>query len=447
MPDEKGLSLLILAALFLALLTAQAAVLVDFERPVGFVGACLLHGAAYVAAVALVLRYPGGRYTLAAILIAALLLRALAMTALPNLTTDALRYVWDGRLGWEGISPYLFTPSDERLIHLRDAAIYPDINQKETAVTIYPPVAQIIFMAGVAIQDGIGGMKALMLAFEAVTIAALIGWMRTEGLPASRVVIYAWHPVTIWEFAGQAHIDAAATAFLTLGILAAVRRRQGLSGSLFAFAALVKYFPLVLLPALWRRWDWKLPVALLGTAAALYLPYVLGAGSAVIGFLGQHLDNEGYRAGWGFHVIWFLRDFNIADPPGWLYLSAAAASLIALALWALFQRRADEFRPERLVLLGAAFAVLSSPHYPWYFGFLCALAVRIPHPALILMTLMCVTMHLPRDQDLSWTEVYAATFVLPLVVLTLWELAVRLSPTLRRLNGQILRLDTHNTRL
>jgi len=91
---------------------------------------------------------------------------------------------------------------------------------------------------------------------------------------------------------------------------------------------------------------------------------------------------------------------------------------------------------------------LTSPHYPWYFGFLCALAVRIPHPALLVMTITCVTLQFPRlDGGFSWTHLYAMTFVLPLLVWGLWEIGIRFSPRIERLNSDLLRLDTNNMRL
>lgn len=410
----------------MAVLTAHGAVYVDQFQIRAFVVAALLHGVVYAAAVVVILRYPGGMGTLVAVLAVAVVLRMLAMTAMPHLTTDAYRYVWDGRLGWEGINPFAYVPADPALAHLRDGEIYPFINQKERAVTIYPPVAQLVFMAGVALHDGIAGMKAIMVLFEAVTVAALIGWMRAEGLPPSRVLIYAWNPLPIWEFASQAHFDSAATALLVLGIWAAVSRRQGLTGVLFSLAALVKYFPLVLLPALWRRWDWRLPAALFVTAATLYLPYLSGSGGNILGFLGKHLDNEGYRAGWGFHAVWYLRDFGIADPPGWLYVGLALTGLFALAAWAVFARGRNEFRHGRLVLLGAAFVFLTSPHYPWYFGFLAALAVRLPHPALVAMTVLSLTLHWPRVAEVSWSHLYAVAFGVPLAIWAASAIAVRI---------------------
>lgn len=437
--DANSLPVLLLCAFVLSVLTATAVNFVDHANIPAYVQTSLLHALVYCIAIIWTLRNPGRTKTLFFILAVALFLRFIAMTAEPYLTTDAFRYVWDGRVGLAGINPYSFVPADPELSQLRDTKIYPHINQKEHAFTIYPPFAQFVFMAGTAIQNSLTGMKVMMFLFECLTVAAILGWLHSENLPKSRVIIYAWHPLPIWEFSSQAHIDAAAVGLLALGIWAATQRRQALVGVLFACAALVKYFPLVLLPALWKRWDWRLPTALLATIAVLYLPYVwYGDAEKVLGFLGKHLGNEGYQQGYGFYLVWFLRDFEIADPPGWLYIWVALSVLGLLAAITTFKRPRHEIKPEYLAVLGAVFVLLTSPHYPWYFGFLCVLAVRIPHPALILMTITCVTLQLPRSAELGWSELYAVTYVLPVAIWIGWTVLTRYSFTIRELNRWIL---------
>lgn len=429
--NAAGVSVaLVVLAVAMTFATAQSALAVDRYDSGGYVRAALVHGVLFAAAAAYVLRRGARTMDLALILAVALLLRGLAMTTEPGLTTDAYRYVWDGRLSLAGWSPYLYLPADDRLAAFRDPAIFPHINQRETAFTIYPPVAQIVFAAGAAIDRLVGtatdaghnGMKLVMLGCEALIVWGVIRWLDRVALPRERVLIYAWHPLPLWEFAGQAHIDAAATALLVLGIVAAVRARQGLAGGLVAAAALVKYFPVVLLPALWKRGDWRLPVAFLLTAVAHYLPHVLVAGPNVIGYLGQHLDHEGYRAGWGFHAVWFLRDFGLGDMSGATYAAIAIAVLGCVALWTLLARDRDEIRPAYLVALSASFIWLTSSHYPWYFGWLVPLLAIYPHPAALLMTLTAATLHLPRPPDgITWTAIYAMTYWAPLVVLVVHE--------------------------
>ncbi|MDX2289420.1 MAG: glycosyltransferase 87 family protein [Hyphomicrobiaceae bacterium] len=407
-----------LAAAGLILLSALGSAALGSGRIGEFVYLFLTHGALYGAAVWWMIRNAESAPPVWLILLVAVVLRAISLNSPLALSTDAYRYVWDGRLMWEGISPYVFVPADERLSHLRDAAIYPFINQKERAVTIYPPAAQLVFMAGVWLSDGIAGMRAVMCLSEAVIVVALLGWLRASRLPPSRILIYAWHPLPIWELTSQAHLDAAALAFLALAIWAAACHRQGWSGAALAAAGLVKVLPLALLPALWRRGDWRMPVALVMTALILYAPHVTVAGAGVAGYLGQHLDNEGYVAGWGFHVVWLLRDFALADPSGWHYAIAAATVLAGAGLWVLLTQRSDGLRPHALLLLGTLIVTLPSPHYPWYFALLTILVVRAPHPAVVALSVLCVCLYLPRHPDgLTWTHVYALVYGLPLVIL------------------------------
>ncbi len=380
-------------AVALTVLVGWGAACIEFYEIAAFVVTALVHGVFYIAAVVWVLRRPSRPGDLWLILGMGIVLRGIAMMAPQHLTTDGLRYVWDGRIQWAGFNPYLFVPADERLAFLRDALIYPGINQKETAVTIYPPVAEMMFLVGNWISDSLTGPKVVFAACELVTVVALLLWLRRDKMPLERVLIYAWHPLPIWEFSSQAHIDSGATALLMLAITAAVYKRQALAGSLLAAATLTKYFPILMAPVLWRRYGWRMPVAFTITAVLFYLPYVSGAGTKVLGFLGKHLDNEGYGAGYGFHIIWILRDQHIADLPVKAYLATAALVLAALGLIALLKRAPDEINPGHMLAIGTAFVWLTSPHYAWYMAWLVPLLVRQMSPAVLMFTLTAVIMN------------------------------------------------------
>lgn len=412
------IAVIAVAAFVTVLMTALAADAIDRSDSIGFVATALAHGAAYAVACALLLHRGGPAFRVGTVLLVALLLRGLAMTPAANLSTDAYRYVWDGRIQAAGYNPYAHVPADPRLAHLRDAAVYPHINQKERAVTIYPPAAELLFGAAQWVGDDVASIRIVMLGMDIAVIGALLALLASLGLPLNRVALYAWHPLPLWEFAGHGHIDAAATALIVLGLLAAVRGRQGWSGAIFAVAALTKYFPLVLLPALWRRRDWRLPAALVAVGVALYLPYLRGSGGNLLGFLGSHLDNEGYAAGWGFHAVWLLRDFSLGDMSGRAYVIGALALLGGLALYCLLARGRDEIRPGHVLALGAAFVFLTSPHYAWYFAFLVPLLALVPHPAAFAFTLLAPVLYLPQPPaGLSWSAIYLIVYWLPLALL------------------------------
>jgi alpha-1,6-mannosyltransferase len=203
---------------------------------------------------------------------------------------------------------------------------------------------------------------------------------------------YAWLPLPVWEFVGNAHIDAVAAGLLALALLVSVRGRVVWSGILLAAATLTKFLPAVVLPALWRPPDWRLPAGFAATLAVLYLPYA-GAGWHVFGFLDGYASEEGFASGHGFFVIQLLD--SIAAVPDWaprVYLVLALGVLGLLSLRFAFTGRMPMAPAARLalqarqaVILGAVVLVAVSPHYPWYFGWLAPLACLAPLPSVLWM--------------------------------------------------------------
>ena len=225
-------------------------------------------GAITIAATALAPSLPA-RAGLIVILGLAVVMRLLLVGEEPFLSTDIYRYVWDGRVQAAGINPYAYVPADEALKALRDSAIYPNINRADYAVTAYPPVAQMFFLAVTRISETLTAMRLAMVACEIVIVAVIIDLLRRLRLPVTAVVAWAWHPLAIWEIANNGHVDALMVALMMIGIWLLVRS-PALAGAIaVALAAFVKPYAVVVLPAFWRRWDWRMPLAVAGDRRAL----------------------------------------------------------------------------------------------------------------------------------------------------------------------------------
>jgi alpha-1,6-mannosyltransferase len=353
----------------------------------GFTILALVQGAFYLAAVALAWRGGLSRRVLLAVLALAALMRLVVLLAPPYLSDDINRYVWDGRVEGAAINPYRYVPADPHLAALRDANIFPNINRRNYAPTIYPPVAEYIFFLGTRLSESLTAMKATMLAFELVGVLLLLRLLGESRLPQERILIYLWHPLPLWEFAGSGHVDAAIVAFVALALWARRRETAWLTGGALAAAVLVKFFPVVLFPALYRRWDWKLPVAAAATVVVAYLPFA-GAGGAVFGFLPGYLQEEGLQSGAGFFLWNLLKSARPLEHIGpALYLALAAAALAALAVRSLFTAE-DRYLGAALTLAVAAM-VLLSPHYPWYFAWIVPFLCFTPRPSALYLTLAC----------------------------------------------------------
>jgi alpha-1,6-mannosyltransferase len=342
----------------------------------------------------------GGR-ALATILLIGLAMRLLLLPGLP-VSTDIFRYVWDGRVQGAGINPYLHVPADAALATLRDAAIYPYINRADYAPTIYPPASQIVFYLVTRISEAPIVMKAAMVAFEGLAVWAMLQMLALRGLPRSRILLYAWHPLPLWEFARSGHVDIVAIAFLLLALLAADRRSPILAGMALGAGVLVKYFPIVAAPALYKRWDWRLPSAFVATIALLYLPY-LGAGTKVFGFLGQYVAEEGFDRGSGI-FLWQLLGAIMPLPEQAFpfYLGAVALILAALALLIVFRNRASGADLAGAMLLAVALTILFSPHYPWYFAWLVPFLCFYPVVSVVYLTCACGYLYFAHWPPTLW---------------------------------------------
>src|SRR5581483_1716239 len=157
------------------------------------------------------------------------------------------------------------------------------------------------------------------------------------------------------------------------------------TGIALAAAAVVKPFALALAPALWRRGDWRLPVAAVLAIALAYAPY-LGVGAHVLGFLPTYLQEEGLDSGVAFYPLWLLRAALPVAIPAAAYVGAAALALAGLALFVL-RRSGDGAAWRYGLLLATALTFAASLHFPWYFAWLLPLACLAPWlPALYLVS-------------------------------------------------------------
>jgi len=365
----------------------------------GFVAVALAQGAAYLVALALIGRRTASRRVVILILGVAVAMRIAILAAPPFLSSDIYRYVWDGRVIAAGINPYRYIPADPHLAALRDAAIFPRINRSTYARTIYPPLSEAIFVAVTRISESVTAMKIAMVAFEAIAVLVLLRLLVGAGLPAVRIIVYAWHPLPAWEFAGSGHIDAAIIAFVALALWSRRRFGGGFTGLSLALAVLVKLYPAVLFPALWRpmgrRWEWRMPTVFVAAVALAYLPF-LGVGWGVFGFLPGYVAEEGFASGGAGFYLWSAAKavLPLGGVPEIAYLAAAACLLAGLAAYLARRRQDAQGDVFGGALLAGGFILLLSPHYPWYFAWLIVFACLIPGASLLWLTLASFLLYL-----------------------------------------------------
>jgi alpha-1,6-mannosyltransferase len=326
------------------------------------------------------------RWTLRIILGVAVAVRLAGIFAPAFLSSDIYRYVWDGRVQASGTNPYRYIPADPHLQHLRDAQIYPKINRKDYAHTIYPPGAQLLFLGITRISETEACMKAAMVGFEALACWAILCILDSFGRRREEVLLYAWHPLCVWEIGSSGHVDAVAVAFIAVAALARLRDRDTRAALWITAAAMVKMYPIVLLPALVRRFGVRLVALIAAVIAGGYAIYS-SVGLGVFGFLGGYTEEEHLNSGDHYFLLaWAHRHFHV---PLWTAGYVAASVLVLGVLSVLAIRHGQESKQA----LGYALAistgttVLFSPHYPWYFLWLLPMAVGLRYLPVLVLTL------------------------------------------------------------
>ncbi|CAB5155865.1 hypothetical protein D3OALGB2SA_5102 [Olavius algarvensis associated proteobacterium Delta 3] len=221
----------------------------------------LLFGAAWAVGLLVFLLFPrhlsDARATVWIVGIA-LLARLLLIPHPPS--DDVNRYLWEGRLVREGISPYHFPPNHVSLSELTEGDRYhPKLNHPDVSAA-YPPFTILLFAAAGGVFYHPLAVKLLVLACDIGTLVLLFLMLRHRGLDLRWSLLYAVNPIILYSFAGQGHFDAIHNLFM-LGAIVLYDRKSWVW--MFVVAGLAiqsKYVAALAIPFLLRReniyWSW-----------------------------------------------------------------------------------------------------------------------------------------------------------------------------------------------
>ncbi|MGH9760612.1 MAG: glycosyltransferase 87 family protein, partial [Blastocatellia bacterium] len=340
----------------------------------------------------------------------------------PYLSTDAYRYVWDGRVQSRHINPFRYFPRDPRLAFLREGKVFPNINGADYERTPYPPAAEMVYLGVYLIHPlSVNAFKTAFLVFDLITILALMAVLARAGLDPARAIVYAWHPLIIWEGAHSGHVDVVFITFLSLALLAWAWKKPALTGVALALASLVKLYPALLLPVFLTSSDRflnngddgsekpdrekvslahvfsKAPavvfsrtniitlISFVATILICYLPYLAGGSGALVDAQG-YLQEEGFvNKGGRYMLLGLLRRLGHIPTP--VYIAGALVTLAAAALWWLAKDKLTAVDVARgcLAMVGL-YLLLTTPRYPWYFCWLVPFLAFVPEIAWFYLT-------------------------------------------------------------
>ncbi len=359
-------------------------------------------GVVYVVAAWLALRRTqSSSAATAVILLAALAFRLTLFALPPSLSPDLYRYQWDGQLQLAGQNPYLVAPDPAQRLP----------GAGWTAV--YGPLAELL-LALAARLDGVAAFKLLSLSFDLGSVLVLLALLRAQKLPSERVLLYAWCPLVVVEFAGSGHNDSVVVFALLLANLAIIRGWRRVSIGALAAATLVKWFPALALPIFLRRTGWRHLAWFVAVCALVALPYHSAGLHLFTGAL-SYVENWRNNAS--------LFDLLVSAGGEMFAVAMVALILAALAL-SLAWRRAEPLRASYLLV--ATLVLLSPSVFPWYVTWLVPFLCFFPNPAFLLWTgTVLLSYHVLIDYNTLGLWHYDARLIwleyVPVYALLLWR--------------------------
>ena len=184
--------------------------------------------------------------------------RLVFLIAMPNLSQDYFRFLWDGRLLAEGLNPYLNTPDQWKALGQLPIAQVQELLDGMGALSRehfsnYPPVNQFFFwLSGVLSGNSIlGGVIFLRLSCLTADIGILwIGrkLLKQLNLPEHQIFWYFLNPFIIIELTGNLHFEGVMLFFLLASIYLLFRGNWFWSALLMGLSISVKLLPLLMLP-------------------------------------------------------------------------------------------------------------------------------------------------------------------------------------------------------
>lgn len=326
--------------------------------------------------------------------VSGILFRLVFLVAVPNLSQDFYRFIWDGELIKNGINPYLFTPDQileqgeiiiANMEELRNGMS--DLNARH--YSNYPPVNQLFF-AFAALMGG-GSVFGSMLVMRLLIVLADIGivyWgrklLQNLNLSSHMVFWYFLNPLVIIELTGNLHFEGVMLFFFVAALYLISKNRWIWSTPLYAASIMIKLVPVLFLPMFLKYFGLKksaLFYILVGVfSLVLLLPF----------YASVFIDNFSETVG-----LWFSNfEFNASiynvvkkiavthyEAKPWelikSYGSLIAKLTIGIFLLLALLRKNNTLQASitSMVLALTLYYFMSSTVHPWYVVFLLGISI------------------------------------------------------------------------
>ncbi|MRT16902.1 DUF2029 domain-containing protein [Vitellibacter sp. q18] len=191
--------------------------------------------------------------------------RLVFLVAIPNLSQDFYRFLWDGRLLLQGVSPYLFAPSSATELVLSGVeGLRVTMEQFQQLIegmgtlnaghfSNYPPINQLFFavaalFAGKSIMGSVIVLRVLIILADVGILYFGKRLLEKLNLPIKNIFWYFLNPFIIIELTGNLHFEGVMLFFFIWGMYLLFKGKWFWAAVLIGLSVSVKLIPLLFLP-------------------------------------------------------------------------------------------------------------------------------------------------------------------------------------------------------
>ncbi|WP_299120177.1 mannosyltransferase [uncultured Winogradskyella sp.] len=337
------------------------------------------------------------------LVISAVLFRLLFLFAIPNLSQDFYRFIWDGRMMLEGFNPYLYTPDNiiqnggTKIAQAKE--LYNGMGALSAShFTNYPPINQLCFILanlfpGKSILSSVIGLRLIIIAADIGTLYFGKKLLERLKLPSNRIFWYVLNPFIIIELTGNLHFEGVMIFFLIWSLYLLHSGKWKLAAVVLACSISVKLIPLMFLPLFfwWFMSNKKIETSVFAGMKKLISFYGIIGIVTILLFLPffslEFIDNYSKTVGLWFgnfefnaSIYYLLREIGYAIT-GYNEIAIIGKVLPIVSLLTILgfsflkQNNATSKLITSILLVFTIYLFLSTTVHPWYISTLVILCV------------------------------------------------------------------------
>ena len=368
----------------------------------------------------------------------AVLFRLLFLVAIPNLSQDFYRFVWDGRLILEGLNPYLHTPNE---LMESSIGLFPQMNTLYEGMgalsakhySNYPPVHQMPFIIAAFISKHsiLGSIVVLRLILISADLGILVfgkKLLKKLNKPTRTMYWFILNPLVIIELTGNLHFEGLMLCLFIMSLYFIHSKKWHMAAVVMALSIAVKLVPVLSLPLFLNKLGWKKSVLFYSVTAAvfiiLFIPFfsfgLLENFSATIGLW---FSNFEFNAS----VYYFLKGTleNINGVSVINSMGIIVACVVTLQTSYLLLKKRKETSQIILMILWilSGYYFISTTVHPWYIISLLLLSVFTNYKFVLVWSYTLILSYIAYN-EFSVEECNSILIIeyTPVILMLGWEL-------------------------